>query len=356
MRVIYFDDDKVKQLSPVTLTRRASQISCGSYTLERLVTEIFKPSSFSYRKAKMDSGWKFVNNALYLNSRTLPWVRSLLKLKKALEYGGKEGDLFLLSYPWQIVLESNRILGDNLTYRMCEFTRHANGVYLGDNVELHKSAICDLTKGPIILDRGVKVSPFVVLRGPLYVGPETKIRDFTSLAHSSIGKVCKLAGEIEESVISGYTNKQHYGFVGHSYIGSWVNLGAGTTFSDLKNTYGEIKVNFLGKRRGIGTQFFGAVVGDYVKTAINTSVSSGRLIGPNSFLYGLVSEDVPPFVNYFQGRMVEFYLEEAYKVQKRMFLRRGRKARARDRLILRQAFLKSKAEREGRVERKEFSL
>lgn len=357
MKIIYFLDDKIKQLYPITLTRKASQITCGGYTLEKIVNEILKPSSFQYREANLPCAWRLRGKILWLSSRIVPWVVSLLKLKRALESKEKEGNLPLFNYPWEVILENNLILSDNLTYKMSGFRKHGQGVYAGEGVTLPKRVICDADAGLIILDNEVKVDPFVVLKGPLYVGPHTQIRDFTTLSHSSIGEICKIRGEIEESVIEGYTNKQHYGFVGHSYIGSWVNLGAGTTISDLKNTYGEIKVDFRSDRFSTGLQFLGAVIGDYAKTAINTSISSGKLIGPNSFLYGFITRNVPAFTNCFQEKMVEFYLEEAYKVQARMFSRRGVRVTEKERQILEEAFEKSKGEREKYgVKRGEFKI
>lgn len=347
MKIIFFLDSKVKQLEPITLTRTPNHIRCGGYNLEELVGEIFGSKTvIQYQKGEREWVWRFSQNTLWLNSRIIPSVRAILRLKRSIRKGQEKGNLPLFQYPWEVILENQRILSSDLDYKKKNFYQYQN-IYLGEGVTLSQEVVYNVEEGPIILDRGVKIGAFVVLEGPLYIGPDTQVKDFTTLSASTIGKVCKLRGEIEESIIEDYTNKQHYGFLGHSYVGSWVNFGAGTTISDLKNTYGEIKIDFLGKRRRAGTQFLGGVIGDYVKTAINTTITSGKLIGPNSFLYGFVTENVPAFTNFYGQKRVEFYLAEAYKVQARMFARRGIQVTEQDRAVLRKAFHSTKKERQN---------
>ncbi|MDP2918225.1 MAG: putative sugar nucleotidyl transferase [bacterium] len=347
MKIIYFDDQKVSQLYPIILTRQASKISCGGYFLEELVAEIFSPKRIIREKSNHSFAWQWrvKEKTLLLNSRIIPKAKELFKIKRLIENGQFEGKAPLLNYSWEVILKSNQILGENLCFRSAYYQRKRNNVYVGKNAIFHSQTIFDITDGPIILGDSVRIAPFVSLKGPLYLGPKTQVKEFTFLSHCSVGSVCKLRGEIEECVIESYANKQHYGFIGHSYLGSWVNLGAGTTISDLKNTYGEIKADFQGASLASGMQFLGAVIGDYVKTAVNTVINSGKIIGPNSFLYGLVGESVPAFTNYYQGRKVEFYLTEAYKVQARMFKRRNLEQTSQDKRILRQAYLATRAER-----------
>jgi glucose-1-phosphate thymidylyltransferase len=135
-----------------------------------------------------------------------------------------------------------------------------------------------------------------------------------------------VSGEIEQSIISNYTNKNHDGFVGHSIVGSWVNLGALTTTSDLKNTYGEIKVNVGGKQVNTGHNKVGAFIGDMAKTAIGTMISSGKSVGVSSFAMGAVTSDIPSFTisaGVPRSRVVEMYIDSAIETQRRMMSRRG---------------------------------
>lgn len=194
------------------------------------------------------------------------------------------------------------------------------GVYFGKNVSTEPNVFFDTKEGDIVVDDGTKIKANAVLRGPLYIGKNCTVNSFAEIASSRIGNVCKVGGEFSDSIMGDYSNKQHYGSVGHSYIGKWVNIGGGTSISSLKNTYSNIKV------RGIdtGEVFMGAIIGDYSKTAINTSVFCGKVIGESSHLYGIVSEDVPAFTSYIRpGALYEMPLEVAEKIQKAMMRRRG---------------------------------
>ena len=130
---------------------------------------------------------------------------------------------------------------------------------------------------------------------------------------------------MEASTIEPYTNKQHHGFLGHSYIGSWVNLGAGTCNSDLKNTYGTVVMEYPDGRFQTNMQFLGCIIGDFAKTAINTSIFTGKLVGACSMLYGYVTRNVPSFVNYARafGQITEVSLDVLISTQSRMFARRN---------------------------------
>jgi len=113
----------------------------------------------------------------------------------------------------------------------------------------------------------------------------------------SVGKECKIGGEVEDSIVLPYSNKQHAGFIGHSYLGSWVNLGADTNCSDLKNNYSTIKVQLNGKAVDTETQFLGVMMGDHSKTAINTMFNTGTLVGfsCNVFGAGFPDKYIPSF-------------------------------------------------------------
>jgi len=141
----------------------------------------------------------------------------------------------------------------------------------------------------------------------------------------SVGPMCKIGGEVEASVIDGFSNKQHLGYLGHSYLGRWVNLGAGTSNSNLKNTYGTVRMDLADRRVDTGLQFMGCVVGDFTKSAINTAIFTGKLVGCCSMLYGFVTTNVPSFVNFARsfGEVTDLSPEVMAQTQKRVFLRRG---------------------------------
>lgn len=141
------------------------------------------------------------------------------------------------------------------------------------------NVVVDERHGPVLFGDNVHVEPFTTLIGPLAIGNGTQIKSHSRISSSTIGPTCKIAGEIEDSIFHGFANKQHDGFVGHSWIGSWVNLGAGTTTSDLKNTYGEVHVSMPWSDENTGRMLLGTLMGDHSKTAIGTRLTTGSVIG-----------------------------------------------------------------------------
>src|SRR5690606_14594115 len=144
---------------------------------------------------------------------------------------------------------------------------------VGPDVEIEPGAVIDLRRGPIWLDRGASVLAFTKLAGPAYVGRESTLLG-RPLSAVSIGPVCKVPGEVEESIILGYSNKAHDGFIGHAYVGCWVNLGALTTNSDLKNNYGTVRIWTPAGEVDTGEVKLGCLLGDHVKTAIGTLLNT----------------------------------------------------------------------------------
>ena len=164
----------------------------------------------------------------------------------------------------------------NLQWRLSveDYQPIAEGVFAKGEVEIHSMTVLNADAGPILLEDGVKIGPFAVIRGPAYLGANSKIAPHSLLKGSvSIGHTCKVGGEVSQTVIEPYTNKSHYGYLGTSYVGSWVNLGAGTTNSNLKNTYGTIRLEVDGEKLDTGLQFLGCVIGDYSNCLLYTSPS-----------------------------------------------------------------------------------
>ncbi len=183
----------------------------------------------------------------------------------------------------------------------------------------------DTKAGPIVLEAGATVGPHSFLAGPVHLGANSRVLEHAALKHAvALAHTTKIGGEIEASIIEPYSNKQHHGFLGHSYLGSWVNLGAGTCNSDLKNTYGPVNMEYRGRKISTGMQFVGAIIGDYSKTAINTGIFTGKVIGVGSMVYGFVTTNVPSFVNYARSfsQVSEAPVEVLVATQRRMFERR----------------------------------
>ncbi|HET9274585.1 MAG TPA: hypothetical protein VFN96_00795 [Gemmatimonadales bacterium] len=166
-------------------------------------------------------------------------------------------------------------------------------VCLGAEVE--PGVIFDVRNGPVVLDEGVQARAGARLEGPLFAAPGSILLGGT-IRHSVIGPACRVHGEVATTVFLGYANKSHDGFIGHSVVGQWVNLGAGTITSNLKNTYGEVRLDLPGGRVPTGRMNLGTLFGDHVKTAIGTLLSTGSVVGAGA---NLVSEGVPRWVEPF---------------------------------------------------------
>jgi UDP-N-acetylglucosamine diphosphorylase/glucosamine-1-phosphate N-acetyltransferase len=145
--------------------------------------------------------------------------------------------------------------------------------------------VLDVRAGAVILERGCTVRSGTRIEGPAWIREHTTVAG-GQLRHVSAGPHCRLHGEIATSVIVGYANKSHDGFLGHSVVGSWVNLGAGTITSNLKNTYGPIRVEVGATRMETGRTNLGALLGDHAKTAIGTLLPTGAIIGTGANLFG----------------------------------------------------------------------
>ena len=219
--------------------------------------------------------------------------------------------------------------------------------------------VFDSTGGPIVIDDNVCVGPHSFLRGPVYVGPNSRISEHAAIKDEvSIAHTCKIGGEIEASVIEPYSNKQHHGFLGHSYLGSWINLGAGTCNSDLKNTYGTVNVQYGERNVSSGMQFLGCIIGDYAKTAINTSLFTGKLIGAGSMVYGFATSNVPSFVNYARtfGEMGLLPPDVVVSTQARMFARRNISQRPCDIQLIHDMYRSTESERPSQLSDKPIQL
>jgi len=139
--------------------------------------------------------------------------------------------------------------------------------------------VLDAGNGPIVVERDALIEPHSFIAGPCWIGAGTHVLGGKLGGGVSLGPVCRVAGEVEESIFQGFANKRHHGFVGHSIVGAWANLGALTTTSDLKNNYGPVRVSIGGKVHDTGESKVGAFLGDHVKTAIGTLLTTGAVAG-----------------------------------------------------------------------------
>jgi UDP-N-acetylglucosamine diphosphorylase / glucose-1-phosphate thymidylyltransferase / UDP-N-acetylgalactosamine diphosphorylase / glucosamine-1-phosphate N-acetyltransferase / galactosamine-1-phosphate N-acetyltransferase len=239
----------------------------------------------------------------------------------------------IISEPWDVI----RVLENSLATQVSTMKNEtqlgeevtvagSNNVAIGRDASVEVGTVLDVRNGGIYIGPGAYVAASRIV-GPAYIDGMAQVKQFSIIEASYIGYNCRIGGEVEHSVISDHTNKTHAGFIGHSYIGEWVNIGAMTTTSDLKMTYGNIKMN-SGKNKKIdtGQNKIGSFFADMVKTSVGTLIYSGRRIGTSSHLHGLVAQDVPSFTIYgasIGARNVELKLDSIIETQSKMMRRRN---------------------------------
>lgn len=239
----------------------------------------------------------------------------------------------LLEAPWELMQENAEQLRQDIPTFFRGYAEErmegchvlGNGfLSVGKDVTVEPGSVFDLSGGPIRLSDGVTVRAHTRLAGPAYVGPGSTLLGGV-LSKISVGPVCKLRGEVECSLVLGYSNKAHDGFLGHAYLGRWVNLGAFTTNSDLKNNYGSVRVGSPGGPVDTGLMKVGCFLGDHVKTGIGTLLNTGTVVGAGSNLFGgaMPPTWVPPFSWGMGADLVEFRLEKCLEVAARAMGRRG---------------------------------
>jgi UDP-N-acetylglucosamine diphosphorylase/glucosamine-1-phosphate N-acetyltransferase len=181
-------------------------------------------------------------------------------------------------------------------------------IFVGRGAKIHPMVVLDAEHGPIYIDAGAEIHPFSRIEGPCYVGCDSILLGAKCREGNSIGPMCRIGGEVEESIIQGYSNKYHDGFLGHAYVGEWVNLGALTTNSDLKNDYSDVKITLDGRTQfSTGSTKVGALIGDHAKTSIGTLLNTGTCIGAMTLLVTsgkLLPKFIPSFTWHLNGAII----------------------------------------------------
>ena len=243
---------------------------------------------------------------------------------------GLEVDGVLLRGTYDLVTALERLLpADCADFRAAPSTGVPEGsIVLGDPADViclratvEPGVVFDVRNGPVVIEEGAEVQSGARLEGPTYIGAGTRMLG-GFVRGSVFGPECRVRGEVAASVFLGYGNKAHDGFVGHSVVGHWVNLGAGTTTSNLKNTYGPVRLEVEGVRIETGRSNLGALFGDHAKTAIGTLLPTGAVVGAGANVFG--SPTAPKYVPAFSwGCAGERITEEGFlTVARRVLARR----------------------------------
>ncbi len=366
MRLCVFEDAGVANLEPLSLTRPVFDLWLGAGTLLTRLQHVFPAAEVGAivrpalaklcrqqhpEMAVNDVDWLRRGPVVLVNARWLPPAMAALdptkgelgisgeqlayaavasanldeaspdqvasRLKELASQGeSRPVGGVLLHYLWDLVERNAETLGQDYpggprrkkkTAPPYSIVGRHEQVFVDAEATVEPQVLLDTTRGPVIIDRGAVVQAFSRLEGPCYVGQGTHILA-ARLRGGSIGPMCRVGGEVESSIVLGYTNKYHDGFVGHSYVGEWVNFGAGSHTSDLRTDYGPITMSINGAQVNSGLMKIGSYLGDHTRMSINTLLNTGTVAGPFALLLTsgtLLPRALPPFSRYGHGRVEE---------------------------------------------------
>jgi UDP-N-acetylglucosamine diphosphorylase / glucose-1-phosphate thymidylyltransferase / UDP-N-acetylgalactosamine diphosphorylase / glucosamine-1-phosphate N-acetyltransferase / galactosamine-1-phosphate N-acetyltransferase len=215
--------------------------------------------------------------------------------------------------------------------------------------------VFDTTNGPIILAANVWVQPFTRIEGPCAIGADTQLFRANLRGSVTIGPTCRVGGEVEASIVHGYSNKYHEGFLGHAYVGQWVNLGAITSNSDLRNDYGEVHVPLQGDPIPTGQAKVGCFIGDHTRTGMGSMLNTGTSIGVmcNVLPAGiLLPKHIPSFSSVLYGRIAPgFSIEHLFNTAHTVMERRGKTFSEEEQQLYRTLYDHTRLERERAYQR-----
>lgn len=243
----------------------------------------------------------------------------------------------LLGFPWEVVSSNPSQIGGHF-----EIARqggriegevderaviyNARAVHIDQDARIDAGVVIDARGGPVNIGTGARVHAFSRIDGPCSIGETSTIVGGRLTGGCSIGPCCRLGGEVEQTIFQGYSNKYHEGFIGHSYIGEWVNLGALTTNSDLRNTYTNVRVTLEGSPVETNMLKVGTFVGDFTRTGIGTFLDTGSTVGFSSNIFGgkgVTPRTIPSFVWGDGEKFEEYVLDKAVATAKLVMERRG---------------------------------
>jgi UDP-N-acetylglucosamine diphosphorylase/glucosamine-1-phosphate N-acetyltransferase len=271
-----------------------------------------------------EAALKFSDSILGLPSKDIVFGIEIIKI----EVGAT-----MYSHLWDLINDNGQaiasdcgILAKGPNWRISPKAKNHKGVFIHKTAQVAKGAYLDDALGPIVIDENVVVEPRSVVQGPSYIGKGSRVMGGLVREGCSLGPVCKVGGELEESIILGYSNKCHEGFIGHAYLGEWVNLGAMTTNSDLKNIYSPVKVTLNGTEIDTKSLKVGSFIGDHTKTGIGTLFNTGMVIGFCCNLYGgtlFLNKEISSFSWGTPDNLVDFKLDKAMQIAESAMSRRG---------------------------------
>ena len=374
MKIQLVDGKHRSHLLPLTYTRPVAELRCGIITIAEKYTKRGHEIGYgteTYLNVKypsieaevLVSGSVCPTDAFLEAVAGLSSGQALIQGDELLAFKGEKwedepseiipfsGALNLITRPWDIWSKNASELNldfDLLTKDRFSAPIDATNTVIGDKVFLEEGAkatasILNATSGPIYLAKNAEIMEGCIVRGGLALGESSALKMGAKIyGATTLGPHCKVGGEVNNSVIIGYSNKGHDGFLGNSALGEWCNLGADTNNSNLKNNYDEVKAwSYVdGRFAKTGQQFCGLIMGDHSKSGINTMFNTGTVVGVSANVYG--AGFPRNFIASFtwggpQGTM-EYRIDKALDTADRMMKRRGLEVDEIEKAILEQVY------------------
>lgn len=318
--------------------------------LSRLIQKLRRAKRNVVVRSKDD--WIAVYQYTTVSVDVFDFIRS--PVERLAGFGEEEMIADIITYPWHIIEFNAKYVEVDFSYRARRVASKIQGtvhqravlenkknIIIGARSVVGPLSVIDAMGGPVILERDVTIEPHVYITGPVWINSKTVVKAGARVyGGTSIGYNCRAGGEIVSTIMHAYTNKAHEGFLGHSYLGEWINIGADTNNSNLKNDYGHIRVMINGKPVDSGRQFFGTVIGDHSRTGINTMINTGTVIGVGCNIFGanFPAKWIPDFSwggsDFLRVYQFEKFLQNAVA----MMARRGVHLSESETLLLRQLY------------------
>ena len=388
MRLVIFEDETFDNFYPLTYLRAIFELRCGATSLAEKIRRIAPDAPVAYFARDVlkgvlgerlgapanDPAALRGDNLLLVNGRWLLLDSSQLALEgpEELVVGGgavlaarikrataeranaatpaqllaalkntlymREVKTTVVSFMWELIHHNPAAIVADFAAAgnagiVGTFSDHAtvwgtkDQVYVAPTAEVQPFVCIDTTHGPVTIADGAVVNPHTRIEGPAYIGPGSVLVGGKIREGCSIGPVCRVGGEVEESIIHGYSNKYHDGFLGHAYVCEWVNLGALTTNSDLKNDYSAVQVHLKGELVDTGDTKVGSFIGDHTKTSIGTVLNTGTAVGVMCNVLtggGMTPKFIPSFTMFMDNKMFNIPFQKTIGTARMAMSRRKR--------------------------------
>lgn len=378
MKLCFFEDEKLTNFHPLTLSRPLDDLRIGIFTIRQKWLYSLKKDSFArivrpklqgvFGAGKTDPD----QSCLWINARYLPSdaliqeVRNLnngtcLQLNSTVIAARVDGQtsqqwleegspafhnlLVLQSRPfdclehlWDLIRFNKQEIisdfqlvdspdSDDITLSPRATLEKRADITLKKGASVEAGCVLDAREGPVYIGANATVMAGSILHGPVAVCEGATIKAGANIyGDTTVGPVCKVGGEVDSTIFHSYSNKAHHGYIGHSVVGQWCNFGAGTTVSNLKTNYSNVRVPHWEKEeeQDSGLQFIGVILGDHSKTAINGVINSGTVTGVSC---NILSRDFPPRLirsfSWVGSNVIQPYkIDKALETMKLMMVRR----------------------------------